>query len=192
MPDGREFEIIVETEGDSQDTDILQLITDHWKAIGVKLFVKPSQRDILRGRVANGEAIMTTWDGLNRGLATPDMNPEELAPVSPVQGQWPSWGNHYETNGSSGEKITIPEVQRLADLYKAWKSAQDYDAQQKIWQEMLTIFHRQCLHHRHRLRRLAAHCGHAKMRNVPEEGIWSFEPTLYFGHYLPDTFWLEQ
>lgn len=108
MPDGRPFEIIVETAGElSQETDILQLITDHWKDIGVKLFVKPSQRDILRGRVANGEAVMSTWQGLNRGLATADMNPEELTPVSPVQAQWPSWGNYWETNGSAGEKPTL-------------------------------------------------------------------------------------
>jgi len=192
MPDGREFEIIIETEGDSQDTDILQLITDHWKAIGVKLFVKPSQRDILRGRVANGEALMTTWEGLNRGLATPDMNPEELAPVSPVQGQWPSWGNYYETSGSAGEKITLPEVQRLADLFNSWKSAEDYDAQQKIWQEMLTIFTEQVYTIGTVSGGLQPIVVTKKMRNVPEEGIWSFEPTLYFGHYLPDTFWLEQ
>ncbi len=192
MPDGREFEIIVETEGDSQDTDILQLITDHWKQIGVELFVKPSQRDILRGRVANGEAVMTTWDGLNRGLATPDMNPEELAPVSPVQGQWPAWGNHYETGGSAGEKISLPEVQRLADLYKAWKSAGDYDAQQEIWQEMLRIFTDQVYTIGTVSGGLQPIVVSSKMRNVPEEGIWSFEPTLYFGHYLPDTFWLDE
>ena len=192
MPDGREFEIIIETEGDSQDTDILQLVTDHWRAIGVKLFVKPSQRDILRGRVANGEALMTTWEGLNRGLATPDMNPEELAPVSPVQGQWPSWGNYYETSGSAGEKIALPEVQRLADLFRAWKSAEDYDAQQEIWQEMLTIFTDNVYTIGTVSGGLQPVVVTNKMRNVPEEGIWSFEPTLYFGHYLPDTFWLEQ
>ena len=55
LPDGRTMEIIVETAGESsQETDILQLITDHWKEIGVKMFVKPGQRDILRGRVATG------------------------------------------------------------------------------------------------------------------------------------------
>lgn len=192
MPDGRKFEIIVETEGDSQDTDILQLIADHWKAIGVELFVKPSQRDILRGRVANGETVMSTWEGLNRGLATADMNPEELAPVSPVQAQWPVWGNYYETNGAAGEAITLPEVQRLADLYKAWKSAAGHDEQKEIWQEMLGIFTDQVYSIGIVSGGLQPIVVSGKMRNVPEEGIWSFEPTLYFGHYLPDTFWLDE
>ena len=29
----------------------------------------------------------------------------------------------------------------------------------------------------------------AKMKNVPEEGIFSFSPGSYFGAYLMDTFW---
>ena len=25
--------------------------------------------------------------------------------------------------------------------------------------------------------------------NVPDEGIWTFDPGGYFGLYMPDTFW---
>lgn len=193
MPDGRPFEIIVETAGElSQETDILQLITDHWKDIGVKLFVKPSQRDILRGRVSNGETVMSTWQGLNRGLATPEMNPEELAPVSPVQAQWPTWGNHYASKGAAGEAPSLPEVARLSELYQSWRDAADYDAQAKIWDEMLSIFTDQVYSIGIVSGGLQPIVVSKKLRNVPEEGIWAFEPTLYFGQYLPDTFWLEK
>ncbi|NRB29350.1 MAG: ABC transporter substrate-binding protein [Rhizobiaceae bacterium] len=193
MPDGRPFEIIVETAGElSQETDILQLITDHWKDIGVKLFVKPSQRDILRGRVSNGETVMSTWQGLNRGLATPEMNPEELAPVSPVQAQWPTWGNHYASKGAAGEAPSLPEVARLSELYQNWRDAADYDAQAKIWDEMLSIFTDQVYSIGIVSGGLQPIVVSKKLRNVPEEGIWAFEPTLYFGQYLPDTFWLEK
>ena len=27
------------------------------------------------------------------------------------------------------------------------------------------------------------------LRNVPKEGIWSWDPGSYFGMYRPDTFW---
>jgi len=193
LPDGRPFEVIVETAGESsQETDILQLITDHWKAIGVKLFVKPSQRDILRKRVSSGEAMMSTWEGLNRGLATPEMNPEELAPVSSVQAQWPVWGLNYESNGSSGEPASLPKVARLSELYKGWKNASTRDEQEKIWKEMLSIFTDQVYSIGIVSGGLQPIVVSNKMRNVPEEGIWSFEPTLYFGHYLPDTFWLDE
>lgn len=193
LPDGRPFEIIVETAGEqSQETDILQLVADHWKDIGIKLFVKPSQRDILRGRVSNGETVMSTWQGLNRGLATPEMNPEELAPVSPIQAQWPVWGNYWETNGAAGEKPTLPEVAKLAEHYKAWRQAADYETQSKIWNEMLTIFTDQVFTIGIVSGGLQPVVVNNKLRNVPEEGIWAFEPTLYFGQYLPDTFWLDE
>jgi peptide/nickel transport system substrate-binding protein len=193
LPDGRPFEIIVETAGESsQETDILQLITDHWKSIGVKLFVKPSQRDILRKRVSSGEAMMSTWEGLNRGLATPEMNPEELAPVSSVQAQWPVWGLNYESNGKSGEAATLPEVAKLSGLYKEWRAASTRDAQEKIWKEMLSIFTDQVYTIGVVSGGLQPIVVSNKLQNVPEEGIWSFEPTLYFGHYLPDTFWLDE
>lgn len=192
LPDGRPFEIIVETEGDSQDTDILQLIADHWRGIGIKLFIKPSQRDILRGRVANGETVMSTWEGLNRGLATPQMNPEELAPVSPIQGQWPAWGQYHETKGNAGEKPTLPEVQRLSELYSAWRTAGTPDKQREIWEEMLSIFTDQVFTIGIVSGGLQPIVVSNKLKNVPEEGVWAFEPTLYFGHYLPDTFWLDE
>ncbi|MEL6751130.1 MAG: ABC transporter substrate-binding protein [Pseudomonadota bacterium] len=191
LPNGEPFGIIVETEGSSQHTDILQLIADHWRDIGVKLFIKPSQRDILRGRVANGETVMSTWDGLNRGLATPMMNPEELAPVSPVQGQWPSWGNYRESKGAKGEAPTLPEVQRLSELYDTWRTAETVDAQRAVWEEMLSIFTDQVYTIGIVSGGLQPIVVTNSLKNVPEEGIWAFEPTLYFGHYLPDTFYFE-
>ena len=30
------------------------------------------------------------------------------------------------------------------------------------------------------------------LRNVPEEGIYNWEPGSYFGLYRPDTFWLDE
>ena len=193
LPDGRKMEIIVETAGESsQETDILQLITDHLSDIGVAMFVKPGQRDILRSRVANGEVVMSTWSGLNRGLATSDMDPEELAPVSPVQGQWPAWGLYTESKGSGGEKPTLPEVLRLSELYKSWRVASSSEEQAQIWTEMLSIFTDQVYSIGTVAGGLQPVVVSTKLRNVPKEGIWAFEPTQYFGHYLPDTFWFEE
>ncbi len=30
----------------------------------------------------------------------------------------------------------------------------------------------------------------SRLRNLPTEGLFGFEPTCYFGVYKPDTFWL--
>ena len=52
LPDGRLLEIIVETAGEStEQTDVLELIRDSWAKVGVKLFTKPSQRQVFRNRI---------------------------------------------------------------------------------------------------------------------------------------------
>ena len=192
LPDGRPMEIIVETAGErSSEVDILQLITGHWEKIGVKLFTKPSQRDILRRRVGNGDTVMSVWFGLNRGLATADMDPEELAPVSSLQPQWPDYGRYVETKGKAG---TEPEgaIAKLRDLYLEWRQTTDPARQRAIWDEMLSIYTDNVFTIGIVSGSLQPIVVSEKLRNVPEEGVWAYEPTLFFGHYLPDTFFFAE
>lgn len=192
LPNGEPMEIIVETAGErSSEIDILQLIAESWREIGVKLFAKPSQRDILRRRVGNGETVMSVWYGLDRGLATADMDPEELAPVSSLQPQWPDYGRYVETGGTAG---TQPEgkVARLRELYVDWRGATDPVRQREIWDEMLSIYTDQVFTIGIVSGSLQPVVVSQKLKNVPEEGVWAFAPTLFFGHYLPDTFYFAQ
>ena len=192
LSNGEPMEIIVETSGfPSIDTDVLQLVAENWRQIGVKLFVKPSQRDILRRRVGTGETVMSVWQGLDRGLATGDMDPEELAPVSSLQGQWPDYGRYVETKGVAG---TEPEgeVAELSALYEEWRGAVDPAKQREIWKKMLAIYTDQVFTIGIVSGSLQPVVVSNKLKNVPEEGVWSFEPTSYFGHYLPDTFYFAE
>ncbi len=192
LPDGREMKITVETTGEStEETDVLQLITEHWSNIGIQLFSKPTQRDILRRRISNGDTIMSIWQGLNRGLATADMNPEELAPVSPLQGIWPKWGQYFETKGVAGEPPSLEEVAELSRLYQQWRSASGVEEQEEIWHKMLAIFTDNVFTIGIVSGTLQPVVINKRLHNVPDEGIYSFEPTAFFGHYLPDTFWFE-
>jgi peptide/nickel transport system substrate-binding protein len=60
LPDGRIAEITVETAGETTlDTDVLELITDHWRRIGIALFTRSSQRDIFRSRAMGGRIMMS-------------------------------------------------------------------------------------------------------------------------------------
>src|SRR3546814_3831482 len=59
LPDGRPLEIIVETAGENdEEVDVLELIRDSRRQIGVKLFTKPLQREMLRNRIFSGETVM--------------------------------------------------------------------------------------------------------------------------------------
>ncbi len=190
LSDGRPAEIIVESAGEStEETDVLELIKEQWTAIGIKMFVRTSQRDILRRRVGNGDTLISVFGGLDRGIATADMNPEELAPVSPYQLNWPKWGKYYETGGVSGEPIDLEPVQQLADLYQQWLTAEGREGREAAWQEMLDIYTDQVFTIGIVSGALQPVVVSKKLKNVPEEAVWAFEPTKFFGHYLMDSFW---
>jgi len=193
LPDGRPLEIIVETAGQvPEETDILELIRDSWRQVGVKLFQKPTERDVLRNRVFSGDTIMSVWTGLENGLATADMSPWELAPTSQQQLQWPKWGEYAETSGASGEPVDMPEANELNQLYKDWHRAASAEERRAIWERMLTLFTEQVY-------TIGTVAGVPQpvvvrntLKNVPETGVYSWEPGAHFGMYRPDTFWLDE
>lgn len=190
LPDGRRVEIIVETAGESTlETDMLELITDYWKDIGVKLFVKASQRDVLRSRAIAGEAMMAVWSGLDNALCTPDMNPGEIAPTSEAQLQWPQWGIHFESNGAKGIAPDEPAAQQLVRLLREWRGALDAESRARVWKEMLELYTDQVYSIGTVNGTLQPVVVSRRLRNVPREGIYAFDPGGYFGLYMPDTFW---
>ena len=90
LPDGRPMELIIDTAGEStEETDVLELIRDSWRKLGIALFSRPSAREVFRKRVYSGKSMMSVWSGLSNGIPTPDMSPAELAPTAQEQLQWP-------------------------------------------------------------------------------------------------------
>ncbi len=190
LPDGRTMEIIVDTAGEStEETDVLELIRESWEDVGVKLFTKPSQREIFRNRVFAGDSLMSVWSGLDNGIPTADMAPLELAPTSQVQLQWPKWGQYYETNGEVGGSPDLPEATELMRLMELWNNAAEHEERARIWRDMLAI-------HAEQVFTIGTVSGvlqpvvvSNRLRNVPVEGIYNWDPGAFFGIYRPDTFW---
>jgi peptide/nickel transport system substrate-binding protein len=192
MPDGRPLEIIVETAGEStEQTDILELIRETWREAGIQLFSKPSQREAFRNRIFAGETIMSVWTGFENGIPTADMSPEMLAPTSQQQLQWPKFGQHFETGGTVGVKPDMPEAIELLKLNEQWRANSSQEERKRIWQRMLAIHADQEL-------TIGVVSGvpqpviaRVKLRNVPEKGLYNWDPGAFFGIYRPDTFWFE-
>ena len=190
LPDGRPLEIIVETAGESSEqTDVLELIRETWREIGVKVFSKPSQREAFRNRIFAGETLMSVWSGLENGLPTADTPPDELAPTSQLQLQWPKFGQYYETSGKAGEAPDMPEVKELAELYRAWRLASTPEERAKIWARMLQIQAEQQFV-------IGVVAGvpqpvvvRDQLVNVPKQAFYNWDPGAFFGVYHPDTFW---
>ncbi len=191
LPDGRRAEIVVETAGESADeVEMLQLVSATWRKIGIKLFSKPSQRDVLRERSYVGDTLMTVWAGWDNGTPSPQMSPRELAPTRQDNLSWPKWGQHFETKGQSGEKPDLEPAMRLLELYDDWLHAKTNDDRKTIWGKMLQI-------HADESYVIGVVSGvrqpivvSDRLRNVPEEGIYGWDPGSQFGIYRPDQFWL--
>jgi peptide/nickel transport system substrate-binding protein len=192
LPDGRPAAIVVETTGESsEEADVLQLVRDSWQEAGIKLHIKPSQRDVVRNRIYAGKTIMALFPGLENGIATADTSPQELAPVHQTQYQWPQWGQYAETGGKAGMAPDLPEAERLLELLGAWSNATTRKRRARIWADMLAIHADQLFTIGLIAGTLQPVVANLRLRNVPETGLYNWDPGAHFGIYEPDTFWLD-
>lgn len=193
LPDGRRAEITVETAGESTlDTDVLELVHDHWKNIGLALYTRTSQRDVFQSRAMSGTIMMSTWFGIENGVPTADMAPSQLAPTVDDQLQWPIWGMYYLSAGQEGSAPDLPEAVELVDLLKQWGATADFRKREAIWHKMLSIYTQQVFSIGLINGALQPIVRSAKMQNVPERALYGFDPTSYLGIYMPDAFWLKE
>ena len=189
LPDGRRAEITVETSGENQlFTDILELVSGDWAKLGLRTFAHPSHLDIFRQRIASGDTIMSIDRGIDNAVPTAEFEPSDLAPTTDAQYQWPRWGLYTQSSGHEGEAIDLPEAKALLDLYHDWRHSSNADQQREVWTKMLDINADQVFS-------IGIVNGtrqpvviSKRMRNVPEAGLFAFEPGSFFGIYMPDTF----
>jgi peptide/nickel transport system substrate-binding protein len=193
LPDGRRLEFTVETAGSSTDeTDILDLIKQDFIAVGIKIHPRSSQLDVFRRRILAGQTIMSCWTGMDNALVAAEMEPDALAPTSPSQFNWPRWGQYHESGGREGEAPDIPEAKELIELYKAWRRSTTHAERRAIWQKMLSINAEQLFSIGVVNGTLQPVVVSKHLRNVPDKGLYSFEPGAFFGRYMPDTFWFDR
>jgi peptide/nickel transport system substrate-binding protein len=192
LPDGRPLEIVVQTAGErTVEIDVLQLIAETWEQIGVGVFPSPSSRDVFRQRVFAGEAVMSIWTGRDNALFTAQTVPHELAPVDQNWLQYPAWGQYEQTGGDAGTAPDLDWGERLMTLYETWLGATSTEERAAIIDEMLDI-------HAEQVTSIGVVEGvpqpvvvSNRLHNVPQTGIYSWDPGAHFGMYQPDTFWVD-
>jgi peptide/nickel transport system substrate-binding protein len=190
LPDGRSLDLIVEDSGESSDkSDLLELVRDSWRHAGIRLFSRPMQLTLFRRRVFSGEALMSLDKGIENGLATAAMSPWELAPTTQQQLEWPKWGLYTESNGKQGERPDLPAAVRLKKLYDDWLDAAAKEQHAQVWHEMLKVWADEVF-------TIGTVAGvqqpvvvNARLRNVPVQGMYNWDPGAHFGFYKPDGFW---
>jgi peptide/nickel transport system substrate-binding protein len=193
LPDGRSATIVVEhASEETEDADALQLIGEFWKKVGIKMLTKPQTRENFRLRTFSGEALMTAYAGTSTAVPTPDTSPKEFAPTMLGGLQWPKWGIYVESKGKQGEQCDMPDACKLLDYVHEWEHAKDEAGKSAAWGKLLQanadeVFSigtvngiRQPL------------VVGPKVKNVPKEGYYAWDPGGYIGLYQPDTFWIAQ
>lgn len=189
LPDGRRLEIVVESAGERPiESDAMELVAESWADIGVKLIYRPLDRDILRNSAYQGASMMPVWYGWNNGVPTPEAPPTDVAPVDQANFSWPMWGQHFQTKGAAGEAPDVPEAERLLALFKDWNAAVSREERARIWEEMLAIHADQVFQIGIVSAAPQPVIVNKKMRNVPKQGIWAWDPGAHFGVHRPDEF----
>lgn len=192
LPDGRRLEFTIETVGErTEETDILDLIKQDLIAIGIKIYPRSTQRDVFRRRIVAGQTVMSAWSGMDNALVSADMEPDALAPTSSAQFNWPRWGQYLESNGREGEAPDLPEAKELVKLYNDWRASSTTQQRRTIWKTMLAINADQLFTIGIINGTLQPVVVSRHLHNVPDKGLYSFEPGAFFGRYMPDTFWFD-
>lgn len=192
LPDGRPLHILLEMGGEgNEENDVLQLVVDSWKRVGIKLHLRARDRQDLRTRLYSGETQMTIWTGFENGVASASSNPVEFACLNQTTLWCSAWGQHRETRGRSGEAVNMLSVQRMNELAQKWETTADPREQEKIWHELLRL-------HADFVYTIGIVSGvqqpvviSPRLRNVPHKGVYNWDPGAHFGVYRLDSFWLE-
>ncbi len=193
MPDGRTLTLMVDTSGErTETTDVLELIRDTWAKAGIKMLARPAQRDIFRNRVFSGQSVMAVWSGLSNGVPTPDIPPDEFVPARQYQLQWPKWGKFMESGGQAGEEPDMAAAKELLNLMAEWLRAPDLAMKEMVWHKILKIHAEQVFSIGIVNQTLQPVVVSKRLRNVPAEGFFNWNPGAYFGVYRPDTFWFAE
>lgn len=192
LPDGRALELIIETAGeDSAQIDMLELVKDNWKELGIAVFPRPSQRDVLRNRAFSGELAMSVWSGFDNGLPSADMPPNERVPMGVDFLIGPAWGAYTTSGGESGEEPDFPPVVTLLDAFNQWETAENPDDREAAWETILRT-------HADEVLTLGTVQGVIQpvvvknnLRNVPLDGIYGWDPGAQYGIHRMDEFYFE-
>ena len=193
FPDGRRLEFTIETAGENtEETDILDLLKQDFIEVGMKIYPRSTQRDVFRRRILAGQTVMSAWAGMDNALVASDMEPDALAPTSSAQFQWPRWGQFFESNGREGERPALAEANELVRLYEEWRMSSTRDQRRAIWHQMLVINAEQLFTIGVINSTLQPIVVSRDLRNVPDMGLYSFEPGAFIGRYMPDTFWFDR
>ncbi len=175
----------------SEVENALQIITDMWRDIGVQLVMRPLDRDILRNRTYSGVTMAAVWFGWDNGIPNAITPPTYLAPTTQDFFAWPMWGQYHQTAGAAGEPPDMEAPIRLMELSHEWEDASTDTERTRVWKQMLAIHADQVFGIGIVSQTPQPVVVSRQLRNVPEVGLWTWDPGAHFGVHHIDEFYFE-
>ena len=136
FPDGSRVDLTIEATqavaGASMDA--LELVTENWKAVGLKTVLETMSRDIYWPRVCGNKVMIASWE-TDRGLV-PMVDPIYQFPFDDRSWMGPLFGMWYKSGGELGEEPPA-HFKEVMDLYDQYKATVDPDKQLEIAREIV-------------------------------------------------------
>ncbi len=118
-------------------SEILELVRNSWRNVGVELVINASERSLFYDRAQNNEYDISI-DNVPGGL-NPQHDLRALIAVHPLESrQSIPWVRWYESGGTAGEEPTENMKKRLA-LYDEWRVTPDEAEADALFAELLEL-----------------------------------------------------
>jgi peptide/nickel transport system substrate-binding protein len=193
LPDGRLVSLLVATQGASPaELQILRMIQETWRKLGVELMIGAPLPSAFYDRALSGQTLMSIAEGLADGLATPAMDPAELAPTDDQQLQWPQWGLFQQSGGTKGQPVDLPAAADLVKQWRSWRDATKDSQKTSAWRQMVKLAADQVFSIGIVGEVPQPITSSPRLHNLPGRDFYNWEPGAYFGIYQPDVFWLDE
>jgi peptide/nickel transport system substrate-binding protein len=168
------------------NAQIMEMVSQQWKKIGVRLDVKDTERTLSLKQVANNEQQFYVWGGGNADIFMWPRHDMPAEPNEPFSGTlYATW---YASNGTAGKKPDDPELLKAYDILKKGFGVESAE-RVKLAQELKKIIIDQqwvigTVGFTPTLRVISN-----KMGNVPDRYVWltrnrtpgaALPPTYYF------------
>ena len=191
-PDGQVLRLTLEFwpgESGPAKTAIAELVVSYWNDLGINAQMKTQERGLRQQRVEAAEHDFTLWHG---GLLTDPAfmsQPWHYVPMFTYNSYAPQWARWYNSRGTAGEEPPA-EIKHLYTLWDTMNRGSE--------EEQVAAAREMIRDHVTNLRTIGT-VGlipqpvvvAANLRNVPEEGVLSWD-WYYIGRYNPEQFFFRQ
>jgi peptide/nickel transport system substrate-binding protein len=142
-PDGKRFSFVVEVTGQPEPVlpDIMQLVEQQWRQVGVDVQVKNEERSLLYTRKNANEHDAVVWGG-SGGLGYEIiLDPRHYFPFSDESNFAQAWSIWYNPGGNPRTQPEEPPAapKQQIELYRQLEAAADPAKQQELMKQILNI-----------------------------------------------------